>query len=134
MNAFSNFGSSAPVGGKRSSAMCFAFQRGECDRGNSCKFSHGAGSEADTNRASSSVRKAAGVCYAFQTGECDRGEMCRFLHEVGHVPTEYNGPSERGVCYAFQRGTCDRGGACRFSHDITLDSEQPLPDVAAQFS
>ena len=112
-------------------AVCFAFQRGECDRGNTCKFSHGG---SDTGDIGGGARKAAGVCFAFQTGECDRGERCRFLHEVGDVPADYGDPSERGACYAFQRGTCDRGDTCRFAYDITRDSEQPLPDVAAQFS
>ena len=28
-------------GGSRPSGVCYAFQRGECDRGSSCRFGHG---------------------------------------------------------------------------------------------
>eukprot|EP00339_Tiarina_fusa_P017522 CAMPEP_0117060486 /NCGR_PEP_ID=MMETSP0472-20121206/42055_1 /TAXON_ID=693140 ORGANISM="Tiarina fusus, Strain LIS" /NCGR_SAMPLE_ID=MMETSP0472 /ASSEMBLY_ACC=CAM_ASM_000603 /LENGTH=65 /DNA_ID=CAMNT_0004778681 /DNA_START=11 /DNA_END=204 /DNA_ORIENTATION=+ len=58
---------------------CYAFQRGECDRGSSCRFSH------DENFDESAPRqqRSAGACYAFQRGECDRGDGCRFSHEEG---------------------------------------------------
>ncbi|RYH15443.1 hypothetical protein EON65_31730 [archaeon] len=61
--------------------MCFQFQRGECDRGDACRFSH------DTSGASAPPRggggdRPRGVCYSFQRGECTRGDGCRFSHEV----------------------------------------------------
>jgi len=52
-----------------------AFQRGECDRGDSCRFSHEAGGGDYSPRST-------GVCYAFQRGECERGTSCRFAHEA----------------------------------------------------
>ena len=56
---------------QRSTAPCYAFQRGECTRGDACRFSH------DPN---ATAPKASGVCYAFQKGECTRGDACRFQH------------------------------------------------------
>ena len=71
---FSAFGSTRRSG---PSGPCYAFQRGECDRGDSCRFSHEAG-----GAASSGPPAARGVCYSFQKGECTRGDSCRFSHEA----------------------------------------------------
>lgn len=80
----------------RGQGACYAFQRGECDRGDSCRFSHEESTgNGDANRNSrgsdfgwGSSRGSDGgaysrtkVCFAFQRGECDRGESCRFAHE-----------------------------------------------------
>ncbi|KAI9002974.1 putative zinc-binding domain-containing protein [Hyaloraphidium curvatum] len=75
--------------------VCYAFQKGECTRGDSCRFSHeGGGGGGGFNsrgrgrggaRGGRGGRGAAGgggggVCYAFQKGECTRGDSCRFSH------------------------------------------------------
>ncbi len=93
----------------------YAFQRGECERGDSCRFSHAAEGEysAPAPREAREA-KPSGICYAFNRGECERGDSCRFSHEAGEVPERSAGG--RGVCYAFQRGECERGDSCRFSH------------------
>jgi len=54
--------------------------RGECDRGDSCRFSHDAAGGDAPPRSS-----GRGVCYAFQKGECERGDACRFSHEVAET-------------------------------------------------
>ncbi|VAH27411.1 unnamed protein product [Triticum turgidum subsp. durum] len=106
--------------------VCYAFQKGECNRGDACKYSHdeqrnantGWGSkeddpkwEHDRHRGPQNKGESRGVCYAFQKGECSRGDTCRFSHD------EQVAVQGRGVCYAFQKGDCSRGASCRFSHD-----------------
>lgn len=94
--------------------MCYAFQRGECDRGSSCRFSHGGTFYAYGHGGNSRRMKSSEICYAFQTGACDRGDLCRFTHEYGDIPEGYN---EVKVCYAFAQGACEYGAACKFSHE-----------------
>ena len=84
--------------------VCYAFQRGECTRGDACRFSH------DPNAGAAPQRSTA-PCYAFQRGECTRGDACRFSHDPNATA-----PKASGVCYAFQKGECTRGDACRFQH------------------
>ena len=58
--------------------MCYAFQRGECTRGNRCKFSH------NLEHGGSINKKAPlkPMCHDFlRTGKCERGSKCRFRHE-----------------------------------------------------
>jgi cleavage and polyadenylation specificity factor subunit 4 len=83
-------------GGERSNT-CYAFQKGSCDRGSSCRFSHDAGGGGGGGggrgrggdrgfggrgggRGGGEGRGGGGVCYAFQKGNCDRGSSCRFSH------------------------------------------------------
>lgn len=68
--AFANFSSNRKTG------ICYAFERGECDRGDRCRFSHGAAS------GDRGAPRSKGVCYAFQRGECERGDQCRYSHEA----------------------------------------------------
>ena len=101
--------------------MCYAFQRGECDRGSSCRFSHGDGFYAHNGRGGNNRRmKSYEICYAFQNGTCDRGDTCRFTHEYGDIP---EGRNVVKVCYAFAQGTCEYGAACKFSHEMEMYTE-----------
>lgn len=69
--------------------VCNDFQRGKCDRGRTCKFSH----EVE-------------VCRQFQRGQCSRGSSCKYHHP----------PKE--TCYDYTQGRCTRGEDCRYSHDL----------------
>ena len=77
--------------------VCHKFQRGECTRGEDCKFAH----VVDEN----STTQASDVTLKFQKGK--RGEDCTFEH----VPLE-----AKEVCLNFQKGKCKRGDKCRFDH------------------
>jgi predicted Zn-ribbon and HTH transcriptional regulator len=57
--------------------MCYDFQRGECTRGNRCRFSH------DPKHAGSASKiPVKPVCFAFKRGHCKLGDECNFRHEV----------------------------------------------------
>ena len=60
---------------KQRTDVCYAFQRGECVRGNGCRFVH-----ILEKRNRDKKDRANEICYQFQRGECSRGAACRFLH------------------------------------------------------
>ena len=84
--AFTNFGSSGRQGSgsygasrtSSASGTCYAFQRGECDRGDACRFSHEAVGDAPASFSSGPK-----PCFQFQKGNCDRGDTCKYSHVVG---------------------------------------------------
>lgn len=61
-----------------STGVCYAFQKGECNRGSSCRYSH----DGRPNDSSRDMRANTSnfQCYAFARGECTRGDTCRFQH------------------------------------------------------
>ena len=59
--------------------MCYDFQRGECTRGNRCKFSHNLEHGGNANK-KAPIKP---ICHDFlKTGKCERGNKCRFRHEI----------------------------------------------------
>lgn len=58
------------------SGLCFDFARGECGRGDQCKFSHGGGP-----RGGDRSGEKPGPCFDFAKGRCTRGVACRFSHD-----------------------------------------------------
>ncbi|CAK4619713.1 hypothetical protein LEN26_010604 [Aphanomyces euteiches] len=102
--------------------VCWAFQKGLCDKGDACKYPH-------------EVKDGEyGSCFEFvQSGKCKRGDQCKFSHGG---TTNANGsttekpkstasneepaapPADKPrVCFAFQKGKCHRGKACLFVHE-----------------
>jgi hypothetical protein len=53
---------------------CFAFQKGECRRGDKCKYSHSSSNSLATQSKSKE-------CFAFQRGDCRYGDKCRYNHD-----------------------------------------------------
>lgn len=80
---------------KRGPGVCYSFQRGECDRGDGCRYLH-----------EMQERKRTGVCYSYQRGECHRGDRCRYLHEE------------------VQRRRSDEGGGCDSTRDRHMDGRR----------
>lgn len=59
----------------RSYDICYAYQNGSCDRGDSCRFSHEFGAIPEGRN----VQKP---CHAFSQGNCEYGAACKFSHEL----------------------------------------------------
>jgi len=57
--------------------MCGDFRRGECSRGDRCRYSHegpgGVSTRADGRE----------MCGDFKRGMCSRGDTCRYSHDIG---------------------------------------------------
>ena len=104
-------------------AVCYAYQKGECNRGEDCKFLHEINNNVEIPARKSGGR---GVCFSFQKGECEYGESCRFSHNTeggnggfsnfNSGGSGYRSNRSAGPCFAFQRGECERGDTCKFSH------------------
>ena len=65
--------------------ICYAHEKGECSRGDACRFSHDGGKTVGSGAAQAWAKPP---CFAFQKGECWRGDECRFSHEVEGEKTE----------------------------------------------
>ena len=109
--------------GPSAGPVCYAFQKGECTRGDACRVSHTEGGGGGGGFGGGGG--GAPVCYAFQKGECTRGDACRFSHtEGGGGGGGGFGARSAAPCYAFQKGECSRGDSCRFSHDPNAEAPQ----------
>jgi len=85
---------------------CYAFQKGQCSRGDSCRYSHSSSSSASSAAASNSgLAQPSSSCFAFQRGQCTRGDACKFSHGA---PQKF--------CPDFANGECLKGDKCLFSH------------------
>jgi|EP00505_MAST-04D_sp_SCG-Rhode-Island_P001832 cleavage and polyadenylation specificity factor subunit 4 len=113
--------------GGRGKPVCYAFQRGECNRGEECRYAHESGGGGggggydrggrggyDRGGRGGGGDRPRGVCYAFQRGDCSRGSDCRFAHESGGGGG--GGGYDRGGGGGYDRGSRsyndrgDRGG------------------------
>ena len=91
-----------PTGLSGGKGACYAFQRGECTRGDSCRFAHvggGGGGGSGRGRGRGRGRGSSGGRGRGRGGGRGGG-----------------GDRPRGECFDFKKGNCTRGAACRFSH------------------
>lgn len=76
-----------PIG----SNVCYAYQKGDCKFGATCRFEHvyeeggdrRGGGYRDDGRGGGGFRdrpRRSNVCYAWKNNECDKGDSCRFDH------------------------------------------------------
>ena len=71
---YGGYNAGPPRRQSRSRNPCFAFQKGNCTFGDSCRYSH------DTE-AGGGGGGGGRLCHAFQQGGCKYGDSCRFVHE-----------------------------------------------------
>lgn len=119
------------------SQICRDYQRGVCNRGGKCKFSHpdGLGKE---------IESGPMICRDFQNGKCSRS-TCKYMHisnteekvylRTGQLPMRrppapVRGPgygyptrANRGdpICKDFLNNKCTRGSSCKFRHSFEED-------------
>ena len=62
--------------------VCHAWQKGECDRGDKCKFAHVAESPKKKQKVVVKLQKLKKVCHAWQKGNCTHGDACKFIHDM----------------------------------------------------
>jgi len=124
--------------------MCGDFKRGDCSRGDRCRFSHGGGGGGrsgggggggggskldDRGKWGKSWGNEKEMCGDFKRGDCSRGDRCRFSHgdDGGDSKrAKTDGKYDKKICGDFARGDCTRGDRCKFSHEDlkkTLDDD-----------
>lgn len=108
--------------------ICFDFTKGQCSRGDGCKYSH------DVNYIIEVNSQEKGICFDYLKGTCSRGMMCRFSHDLNNLKPllvsqargEYIGQGKKKgpICYDFVKNKCVKGSDCKYSHDYTALFQQ----------
>ena len=115
---------------KRGPGICYNFQRGECNRGTSCRYLHdkqGEQSSTENYGRYGGGNSRRGVCYNFQRGECNRGDSCRYSHDGTKPPDRGNGSSYNSSYTRYKPSTYDS----KYSRDRRANKEKshdPLPE------
>lgn len=138
-------------GGGSGGNICFAFQKGQCDRGDECKFSHdtsGAGhSHSAASESATDFNTAAAPNKRIRFDEDDEGneqakvEVPKKIsfddtksphNERTKKPISGARPSAAGkgtgkpVCFPFQTGSCRRGSDCKFAHVLDAAAKEQV--------
>ena len=91
-------GTGAP---SRPRGVCYDWQKGICQRGMACRFSH----------QNDGAQGQEGMMNDGQAPPQQQGFQNNFGGQQGYQARP------RGACYDWQKGMCNRGASCRFSHD-----------------
>ena len=75
----------AAAGGGGGSKPCYAYAKGECFRGDRCRYWHDP-SIPKPDR--SKQIGEGGPCWAFAQGRCFRGDACRYSHDPNIIPKD----------------------------------------------
>lgn len=106
---------------KRGPGICYNFQRGECDRGNSCRYLHDKqGERSGGTERYGGGRSRRGVCYSFQRGECNRGDSCRYAHDDTKPTDRGNGSTSKYLRTRYKSSTNDS----KYSRDRWYNKER----------
>jgi len=73
-----------PPGAQDTREPCGDFKRGDCNRGDRCRYSHDLGGQ-DTRE----------LCGDFKRGDCNRGDRCRYSHDLGGQDRRRDPPRDR---------------------------------------
>jgi hypothetical protein len=98
--------------------VCFAYERGSCVKGDSCKFSHdGPGGCIKVGEAFQGRKYQ---CISFKKkGKCSKGDKCPFIHDASKVKSKApvdEHAKEQQMCRNWQKyGACKREN-CMFLH------------------
>ncbi|XP_062212889.1 zinc finger CCCH domain-containing protein 25-like [Phragmites australis] len=97
--------------------VCYAFQKGECNRGASCRYSHDEQRNANTGWGSKEDSSARWEHDKNRDPPKSHKKFPSGATEEEDEEQQQKKREARGMCYAFQKGECNRGASCRFSHD-----------------
>jgi hypothetical protein len=112
--------------GERDVVTCYAWKKGNCTRGDDCKFSHDG--EGATMKVGDKYHGRKFQCMSFRKkGKCSKGEACSFLH-VNPPPssiieekkdTTKEDSAPKGFCDRMKKtGVCKKKN-CKYSHDLS---------------
>ena len=65
---------------------CYAYAKGECFRGDRCRYWH---DPAIPKPDRSKQMGEGGPCWAFAQGRCFRGDACRYSHDPSIIPKRF---------------------------------------------
>jgi len=109
------FQSGGGFGGGRKRGICFDWQKGDCQRGDQCRFAHeGTGGSGYSGSGGGGYGGGCGGGYS-SGGGGGYGGGCSGGYGGGGAYG--SGGRSRGVCFDWQKGRCQRGDQCRFAHE-----------------
>ena len=134
-------GSSASASRGKTSAICYDFVKGVCQRGNDCRYSHDLSLIARTARGGGAPSLRSGeVCYDYLRGRCSRGSSCKYSHNISFLAapgflTTALSPTNSGLlppdsseaATAASAPTEPAAGACSADLSTTAGSSAPPP-------